>query len=58
MNTTNAQETLRKVLSAVIPSTIYERFNMGKRLTTEQFIKKAKKVHGDTYDYSEGVQYR
>lgn len=28
---------------------------MGKKLTTEQFIKKAKKVHGDRYDYSEVV---
>lgn len=25
---------------------------MSRRLTTEQFIEKAKKVHGDTYDYS------
>lgn len=25
---------------------------MGKRLTTEEFIEKAKKVHGDKYDYS------
>ena len=26
---------------------------MGKRLTTEEFVLRAKKVHGDRYDYSE-----
>lgn len=25
---------------------------MSKRLTTEEFIEKAKKIHGDKYDYS------
>ena len=25
---------------------------MGKKLTTKEFIKKAKKIHGDKYDYS------
>ena len=25
---------------------------MGKKLTTEEFIERAKKIHGDTYDYS------
>ena len=25
---------------------------MGKALTTEEFIQKAKKIHGDKYDYS------
>ena len=29
---------------------------MGKRLTTDEFIEKAKKVHGDKYDYSK-VEY-
>lgn len=29
---------------------------MGKRLTTESFIKRAKEIHGDKYDYSL-VQY-
>lgn len=29
---------------------------MGKRLTTEEFIEKAKKIHGDKYDYSK-VEY-
>lgn len=29
---------------------------MGKRLTTQEFIEKAKKVHGDKYDYSK-VKY-
>lgn len=28
---------------------------MGKRLTTKEFIEKARKVHGDKYDYSEVV---
>lgn len=28
------------------------------RLTTEQFIEKAKRVHGDTYDYSECIYVR
>ena len=30
---------------------------MGKKLTTEEFIEKAKKVHGDRYDYSK-VDYK
>ena len=29
---------------------------MGKKLTTETFIEKAKKIHGDKYDYSK-VEY-
>lgn len=29
---------------------------MGKKLTTEQFIEKARLVHGDKYDYSK-VEY-
>lgn len=28
---------------------------MGKRLTTEEFVKKARLIHGDQYDYSESV---
>ena len=28
---------------------------MGKQLTTEQFIEKARLVHGDKYDYSKTV---
>ena len=30
---------------------------MGKRLTTEEFISKAREVHGDRYDYSK-VEYK
>jgi len=29
---------------------------MGKKITTEEFIKKAKEIHGDKYDYSK-VEY-
>ena len=29
---------------------------MGKKKTTEQFIEKARKIHGDKYDYSK-VEY-
>jgi len=29
---------------------------MGKKLTTEQFIERARKIHGDKYDYSK-VEY-
>ena len=32
-------------------------YNNGRRLTTEEFIKKAKEVHGDKYDYSK-VEYK
>lgn len=28
---------------------------MGKRLTTEEFIRRSKEIHGDTYDYSKSV---
>ena len=30
---------------------------MSKRLTTEEFIEKARKIHGDKYDYSK-VEYK
>ena len=34
---------------------------MPKKLTTEEFIKRSKKIHDDKYDYSlvefEGIQY-
>ena len=33
-----------------------ERFGIMTKLTTEDFIKKAKEVHGDKYDYSK-VEY-
>ena len=29
---------------------------MAKKLTTQEFIKKARKIHGDKYDYSK-VEY-
>lgn len=28
---------------------------MGKKLTTEKFINKAKKIHGNKYDYSKTI---
>ena len=31
---------------------LYWRYQMPKKLTTEEFIKKSKKIHGDRYDYS------
>ena len=31
--------------------------HMSKRLTTEEFIEKARKIHGDKYDYSK-VEYK
>lgn len=34
-----------------------DKFHMGKRLTTEEFIERAKKIHGNKYDYSK-VNYK
>ena len=31
---------------------------MGRCLTTEEFIEKAKKLHGDKYDYSQTIYVR
>lgn len=35
----------------------FEHINEHKKLTTEEFIKRAKKIHGDKYDYSK-VEYK
>ena len=39
------------------PKCGFEHINEHKKLTTEEFIKRAKKVHGDKYDYSK-VEYK
>jgi len=39
-------------LKHICPKCSYETRNESKKLTTEQFIEKAKTVHGDKYDYS------
>jgi len=56
----NNKKRIRKITAGVaftLFNTIYNKRNdMSKRLTTSDFIKRAKEIHGDKYDYSK-VKY-
>lgn len=43
--------------AASLQTTFNRGFNMSKRLTTEEFIRRARLMHGDKYDYSKSVYF-